>query len=225
MTPGPLGRCRRARRTFLWSTSTAVVVASLLASASPLGAAGTKSVALSIADYAVATASHDRPAHVVTAADVSNAVSIMSVNPKSLLLLMNLNEVNGFSRDIDLFDRTTFADTCVNLPNTIAGPPRIVSCPREAQGLINSRPGVLEVSNAAVASAAKHGAAVSGADVVAADASFHLTMQPTPTFAAGEGGRVKFGTLVEKPPNQKFTVYICVQFPKTAYGIPFIVAC
>ncbi len=224
MTAIPLRRRHKAHRTLRWITPL-LVATSLLASASPLAAAGTKSVALSIADYAVATATHDRPAHVVTAADVTNAVGVTSVNTDHLFLLMNLDEVKGFSRDIILFDEKPSTDTCVNFPSKVGGDPRIIPCPLEAQGLVNSRSGVLEVSNAAIASAARRGAAVSGADVVAADAPVRLTMQPKPTFAAGDGGRVKFGTLVEMPPKQKFTVYTCVRFPKTAYGIPVIVAC
>jgi hypothetical protein len=198
---------------------------SLLAIANPVGATGAKSVALSIADYAVATATHDKPAHVVTAADVTNAVSLTSVNTKKLYLLMNIDEVYGYSRIALLFDEKPFTDTCIDFPNEVGGAPRIIPCPHEAQGLLNSRPGVMLASGDAVASAARRGEAVSGADVVTAAAHYELKLSPTPTFAAGSGGRVKFGTLVEMPPNLKFTVYICVKFPKTAYGIPAQVAC
>lgn len=83
----------------------------------------------------------------------------------------------------------------------------------------------MSASGEAIASAAKRGEAVAGADVVVAAARFELALDPKPTFASGSGGVVKFGTLVEMPPDQKFTVYICVKFPKTAYGIPLQVPC
>jgi len=41
--------------------------------ASPVGAAGTQSSCTQHRKYAVATATHDHPAHVVTAVDVANA--------------------------------------------------------------------------------------------------------------------------------------------------------
>jgi hypothetical protein len=202
-----------------------LVATVVFGSVNAVGAAGDKSVALSIADYALATATHERPAQVVNAADVTNAVSLTSLNTKNLELLMNLDEVYGYSRIILLFDLKSFSDTCVDFPNKVGGAPRIISCPHEAQGLLNSRPGVLVASSEAVASAAQRGQAVSGSDVVAAASKYHLVVKPKPNFAAGEGGTVKFATLVEMPPNLKFTVYICVQFPKTAYGIPTQVAC
>ena len=205
--------------------ATALVAATFLGHSAPVGAATPSSVALSIAKYAVATATHDRPAHVVTAADVSNAVGLSSVNTRRLFLLFNLDDVVGFSRVVLLFDQKLFTDTCVDFPNTVGGAPRVIPCPHEAQGLWNSRAGVMSASNDAIAVAAARGHAVSGADVVKANAAWHLSLIPKPTFAAGQGGKVKFGTLVEMPPNVKFTVYICVEFPKTAYGIPVQVAC
>src|ERR1700691_2031409 len=69
----------------------AIVV--LLSLASPVGASTSSSVALRIARYALGTATHDRPAHVVTAADVSNAAGISTVNPKELDPLINLGDV------------------------------------------------------------------------------------------------------------------------------------
>jgi hypothetical protein len=190
-----------------------------------VGADGVKSVALNIADYALATATHEKPAQVVSAADITNAVSLTSVNTKNLLLLMNVDEVIGYTRVALLFDQNPYSDTCVDFPDKVDAAPRIIPCPHEAQGLLNSRPGVMSASSEAVASAARRGEAVSGSDVAAAAAHYELTVVPKPTFAAGQGGTVKFGTLVEMPPNLKFTVHICVRFPKTAYGIPQQVAC
>jgi hypothetical protein len=216
---------RRGALRYLKALAPALAATVALGIPSPVAGAGVKSVALNIADYALATATHDRPAHVVNAADVTNAVSLTTINTMNLELLMNLNEVYGYSRIILLFDQKSFSDTCVDFPNKVGGAPRIIPCPHEAQGLLNSRPGVMIASSEAVASAALHGQAVSGSNVVAAAAKFHLTVSPKPTFAAGNGGTVKFATLVEMPPSLKFTVYICVRFPRTEYGTPTQVAC
>jgi hypothetical protein len=215
---------QRLRRSANWLAPSLVAIL-LCGFASPVGAAGVKSVALNIADYALATATHDKPAQVVSAADVTNAVSLSSVNTKNLLLLMNIGDVTGYSRVVLLFDQNPHSDTCVDFPSKVDASPRIIPCPHEAQGLLNSRPGVLNASGDAVALAARHGKAVSGSDVSAAAAHYELTVDPKPTFAAGQGGIVNFGTLVEMPPHLKFTVHICVRFPKTAYGIPKQVAC
>jgi hypothetical protein len=180
---------------------------------------------LNIADCALATATHKWPAQVVNAADVTNAVSLTSVNTKNLILLMNLDEVIGYSRLVILFNQIPFSDICIDFPEKVDAAPRIIPCSHEAQGLLSSRPGVMNASSEAVASAARRGEAVSGSDVVAAAAQYELTVAPKPTFAAGAGGVVKFGTLVEMSPNLKFTVHICVRFPKTEYGIPQQVAC
>lgn len=224
MTTTQLCRSSGPRRVLRW-LAPLIVVTPLVVSAPAVGASGVKSVALGIAEYAVATATHDRPAHVVTASDVTNAVSLTSVNTKNLYLLMNIDEVYGYSRIALLFDEKSFADICIDFPNAIGGAPRIIPCPHEAQGLLNSRSAVMQASGQAIAAAAKRGAAVSGADVAMAAAHFGLELKPKPTFAAGGGGRVKFATVVEMPPDLKFTVYICVSFPKTAYGIPVQVAC
>jgi len=215
---------QRLRRSANW-LAPALLAILLCGYANPVGAVGVKSVALNIADYALATATHDKPAQVVSAADVTNAVSLTSVNTKNLLLLMNIGEVTGYSRVVLLFDQNPYSDTCIEFPSKIDAAPRIIPCPHEAQGLLNSRPGVLNASSEAVAFAARRGEAVSGPDVSAAAAHYELTVDPKPTFSAGEGGIVNFGTLVEMPPNLKFTVHICVRFPKTAYGIPQQVAC
>jgi len=202
------------------------VVATLLGLASPVGAAGTQSsVALNIAKYAVATATHDHPAHVVTAVDVANAVGVTSVNSRNLYLLFNLDQVFGFSRVVLLFDEKPFSDICIDFPDAVGGVPRIIHCPHEAQGVWDSRPAVMSASADAIVAAAARGQAVSGNDIVKATRAFHLMLRQTPTFAAGQGGTVKFATLVEMPPNLKFMVDICVLLPRTAYGIPAHVAC
>lgn len=191
----------------------------------PLASASSANVALNIAKYAVATATHDRPQHVASAADVSNAVNTTSSITTNLNLLFNLGDVMGYTRIIDLYDQLTYKNTCVYFPMKIDGTPKIIQCPDRALGEWNNLPGVLGASRAAVSAAASHDRAVAGADVVAADTHVRFTMIPKPTFRAGEGGTVKFGTKVVMGKSTVFTVYICISFPKTAYGIPTQVAC
>jgi hypothetical protein len=202
-------------------------MAVLLGLGSPVGAssASSSSVALRIADYAVATATHDNPAHVVTAADLSNAAGITAVNNTNLFLLINVGDVFGFSRLVLFFQEKPFVDICLNLPDTVGGTPKIIPCPRQARGLWDTHGGALAVSNRAIAAAAATGHAVSGADVVAAAKVYHLTLRRKPIFLAGQGGKVEFTTPVEMGLNTKFTVDTCVQLPKTAYGIPIWVPC
>lgn len=212
-------------RHFSRTVTPAIVIVVLLGIGGPVGASTPSSVALSIAKYALATATHDRPAHVVTAADVSNAVGINTVNTQNLIPLINLGDVFGYSRLVFLVDQKTYADICINFPNTVGGAPRIISCPQQAQGLWDSHGGALSASNRAIAAAAAAGHAVSGADVVTAAKAYHLTLVHKPTFFAGQGGKVEFTTLVEMGANTKFLVNNCVQLPKTAFGIPKQVAC
>jgi hypothetical protein len=203
----------------------AVVLVVLLGIGSPAGASTSSSAALRIANYAVATATHDNPAHIVTAADVSNAAGINKVNTSSLELFINLGDVFGYSRLVLFFQPKSYADICLNFPDTVGGVAKIISCPHQAQGLWSSRAGALSVSNRAIAAAAATGKAVSGANVVAAAKIYGVTLRHKPTFRAGQGGKVEFTTLVEMGLNTKFTVNNCVQLPKTAYGLPVEVPC
>lgn len=204
---------------------TATVVMLLIDVGSPVGASSSSSVALRIADYAVATATHDNPAQIVTAADVSNAAGINTVNTANLFLLINVGDVFGFSRLILFFQEKPFKDICLNLPDTIGGAPRLIPCPRQARGLWDTHGGALAVSNRAIAAAAAAGRAVSGADLVRAAKVYHLTFRHKPTFLAGRGGVVEFTTPVEMGLNTKLTINICVQLPKAAYGVPVWVPC
>jgi hypothetical protein len=200
-------------------------IAVLLGAGTPVGASTPSTVALRIADYAVATASHDSPPHVVTAADLNNAVGINTVNTSSLTLVINVGDEFGYSRLVLFVSPTSFTDTCLNLPDKVGGAPKVVVCSRQARGLWDSRAGAIAVSDRAIAAAATMGHAVSGTDVVAAAKVYHETLRPKPTFLAGQGGKVEFATLVEMGLNTKFTVDNCVQLPKTAYGIPVSVPC
>jgi hypothetical protein len=212
---------RRVVRTLV----TAASIVMLLGVGSPVGAATSSQVALRIADYAVATATHDIPARVVTAADVSNASGINTVNTTNLFLLINLGDVFGYSRLVLFYQEKPFADVCLNLPDTVGGAPKIIPCPHKARGLWQGRGGALEVSNRAIAAAASAGHAVAGFEGVDLAKIYGMTLRHKPTFLAGKGGVAEFTTLVEMGLNTKFTVNNCVQMPKTAYGIPVEVPC
>jgi hypothetical protein len=182
-------------------------------------------VVLKMARYAVATATHDHPSHVVTAADVSNAADTFNLdgetdNPTDgLSVLANLGELPGYPRTAALISSTTFEDICVNFPDTINGTPTVLSCPRKALEDFANVPLVLIVSRDAVKTAALRGRAVAGVDVVKAAAVLtpvKLALANRPTFKAGQGGNVVFAFAQGD---------ICVHFPKTAYGIPYRVAC
>ena len=207
-----------------WAAA-ALAVVTLLGFGSPAAAATPSSVALRYATYAVATASHDRPARVVSAIDVSNAVSALSTISNNLSLFINLGDVLGYRRLAMFVDETRFTNTCVSFPDSVGAVPRIIPCPRRAIAQRSIWPDALRVSERAIVAAAAHGKAVSGVDVVAANRPALLTLVRDPTFAAGEGGQAKFATTIETGAKLKFTVYLCVRFPKTAYGIPVQVAC
>lgn len=212
---------RRVSRTLF----PAVTIAVLIGAGTPVGAATPSSVALRIARYAVATATDDRPAHVVRATDVSNAAGISVVNTMSLEPLINVGEVFEYPRLVLFFDQKTFADICVSMPEAVGGAPNLVPCPHQAQGLWSGHASALGVSNRAIADAAARGRAVSGADVVAAAHIYGVTLRHEPTFRAGQGAIVEYSTLVEMGLNTKFRVNNCVQLPKTEYGIPVAVPC
>ena len=204
----------------------AVTMVVLLGVGSPVGASSSSSsVALRIADYAVSTATHDIPAHVVTAADLSNAAGINTVNTTNLFLLINVGDVFGYSRLVLFFQEKPFADICLNLPDKVGGAPKIIPCSRQVRALWDTHGAALAISNRAIAAGAATGHAVSGADVVGAAKVYHLTLRHKPTFLAGQGGKVDFTTTAVMATNAKVTVDNCVQLPKTAYGIPVWVPC
>ncbi len=208
-----------SRLLFLATTAT-----TLLSLASPLAEAASPPAALVMARYAVATATHDQPAHVVIAADVSNAVATFTTLNDQLILEYNLGNLLGTPRVVGWINSSTYAWTCVSFPNSIAGSPQIVPGSGKAHAALLVLPNLLNLSRNAVAAAASHHKAVSGADVAAAAASVRTSLAPKPTFIAGQGGKVRFTTKVETGSNT-FAVFICVQFPRTAYGIPVQVSC
>lgn len=100
--------------------------------ATPLAGATPASYALTAAKYAVETAYHDRRAHVVSAADISNAFANPSLVNGSPMLEVNLGELPGQPRMILLFSSTTDKFTCVYFPNKINATPSIVACSSRA---------------------------------------------------------------------------------------------
>jgi hypothetical protein len=216
---------RRGGRGARRSAAPALALALLLGLGSPAAAATPSSVVLRYATYAVATATDDRPAHVVSAIDVSNAVSALSTISNNLVLLFNLGDVFGYRRLAVFIDQPTFTNICVSFPDSVGGVPRFIPCPLRVIAQRGIWPDALRASERAIVAAAAHGKAVSGADVVASNRTVQLRLVREPTFAAGEGGQAKFVTTIETGAKLKFTVYVCVRFPKTAYGIPVQVAC
>ena len=212
---------RGARR----SAAPALALALLLGLGSPAAAATPSSAVLRYATYAVATATHDRPAHIVSAIDVANAVSALSTISNNLALLINLGDVFGYRRLAVFIDQPTFTNICVSFPDSVGGVPRIIPCPLRAIAQRSIWPDALQVSERAIVAAAAHGNAASGADVGASNKPVQLRLVREPTFAAGEGGQAKFATAIETGATLKFTAYVCVRFPKTAYGVPVQVAC
>jgi hypothetical protein len=181
--------------------------------------------ALVVADYAVATASHERPSHVVNADDVFNAVATTRVNPTNLVLESDLGQIPDNPRLIVFLSPTLYRSTCVYFPNKINGAPKIVSCPPEASAAAVIESQTLNLSRNVIAVAASHGRAVSGADVIAAARAQKDELAATPTFRAGQGGKVKFNEQVSNGTSTIAAVVFCVLFPKTAYGIPKVVNC
>jgi hypothetical protein len=187
--------------------------------------ASSPSFALKMAMYAVATATHDQPAHVVNAADVSNAFdTFSSLKTDQFSLVFNLGGVLEFPRLVDLISSITYKSTCIDFPDKIGARPTIAPCPLQAIGMFNVEGNALIIARNAIAIAASHGKAVSGADVVAADVGPHLRMEPVPTFAAGQGGVVKFVTK-EQINQTPISLSLCLEFPQTAYGISRLVDC
>lgn len=202
----------------------AVASFTTLSLAIPLASASPTSYLLSAAKYAVETASYDRPAHVVTATDISNAFANPALVDSDPMLEANLGELPGHPRMILFISNTTYKFTCVDFPNKINATPRILACPSNAVRMWQIAPDALIASRRAVAAAASHDLAVSGANVVAAAAAQNMTLEKKPTFKAGQGGKVEFA-VKSTTGTSTVTLDICVLFPKTAYGIPAEVNC
>lgn len=201
----------------------------LLLTVLPLPAeAASSPTPIRLARYALDTATHASPAHVVTPADVLNAFETPSLNPTlsagSLNLAANLGDLPGAARDIMVMNPSTYRQTCMNFPARVGASPTVVSCPTKAIMLWTDEPFVLDVSRDAIAAAAIYGRSVSGADVVNAARASNQRLASRPTFAAGRGGEVTF--VVSPATNSGGTSdHLCVDMPRQRYGIPRFVSC
>jgi len=181
--------------------------------------------ALVIADYAVATASHERPAHAVNANDVSNAVATTRVNSTNLVLVSDLREIPQYPQLVVLLSSTLYKSTCVYFPNKVDGTPKIAVCPPDALAFAAEASTLLDFSRNVIAVAASYGRAVSGANIASAARAQRERLSGNPGFEAGVGGTVKFDERVSTGTSDSATLIFCVLFPKTAYGIPVMVNC
>ena len=221
----PLGRHpRRAISTFVigaLAVSSAVILGpgrGFAASTSPA------SQALAIANYAEGTASHERPAHLVTAADVTNAISALRSSATSIQATFNVGDLPGYESLAGFIDQTTYTQVCIEFPPRILGTPHVIDCPPAAIVLWQTLFAAIGASQHAVVAASRQNRAVSGADVMSGAAAYHLKLAHRLTFKSGLGGTAEFVDIAYLK-NKKYTVHLCVRLPKTAYGIPVATAC
>ncbi|MBW4079562.1 MAG: hypothetical protein HIU84_13875 [Acidobacteria bacterium] len=169
----------------------------------------------------------------MTSDDVSNAVATSKVNlslasSSSVSLVANLGDLPGYPREVMFVNSVTYMWTCVDFPDVADATPKVAPCSPQTVGAWNSEPNALNIARDAVAIAAKRGQAVSGSDVVKAAGAQRWRLATKPTFGSGLGGVVKFtnkSTSGFSGSKVTVTVNVCVQFPKTAYGIPLLVKC
>ena len=126
---------RTVSRHFRPIATLALTLAILLGLSSPLVATSSSSVALGFANYAVGTATHDRPAHVVTATDLSNAVASLSTLTTTLQLVLNPGDVPGCARVALFVDHSHYRGVCVDSPNVVGGTPRLIPCLYQVLGV------------------------------------------------------------------------------------------
>lgn len=221
----PLGRHpRRAISTFVigaLAVSSAVILGpgrGFAASTSPA------SQALAIANYAEGTASHERPAHLVTAADVTNAVSALRSSATSIQATFNVGDLPGYESLAGFIDQTAYTQVCIQFPTRILGTPHVIDCPPAAIVLWQTLGVAMGASQRAIVTASIQHRAVSGADVISGARAYHLGLAHNLTFKAGHGGTAEFVTIMYLK-NKKYTAHLCVRLPKTAYGIPVATAC
>lgn len=209
-----------------WVAAVFICAASLLAT--PMAATAASSRLMRLARYAAETASHASPAHEVTDADVLNAFDTPTLNPPLnsgvLDVLANLGELPGAPRDIMVEEQNTYQMVCVNFPARIGASPLVVTCPRLAYTLWTEEPIALDASRNAVASAARQGRSVSGADVIKAARESNVRLASRPTFSSGEGGIVTFVATL-KTNSGVTSGHLCVSLPRQRYGIPRVVTC
>jgi hypothetical protein len=200
----------------------AVTAATAVLSSTASGAA--RDPVLAVANYAFVTATHSKPSHAVTPADLLNAVETEPLANTDLSLPVNIGDIFAFPRLALFLNSTTFTQTCVNFPTRVGQPPYEIKCPMRAIALWQEQPLVLDASREAVAFAEKRGKAVSGSDVGRFFDGSNVHIVGNPSFKPGQSGVVRF---VIKLKINKILVsgYICVRFPSTEAGIPAQVTC
>ncbi len=179
---------------------------------------------LAIANYAFVTATHSKPSHAVTAADLLNAVETEPLANTNLSLPVNIGDILAYPRLALFVNSTTFAQTCVSFPTRVGQRPREIKCPLRAIALWQEQPSVLSGSREAVAFAEVKGLAVSGSDVSQFFAGSNVHIVGNPSFKAGQGGVVRFAIKLKINETVEFG-NICVRFPSTEAGIPVQVEC
>lgn len=182
------------------------------------------SQALAIANYAEGTADHGQPAHPVTAVELTNAVSALRSSSTTIQPTFNIGEVPGYASLAGFIDQTTYTQVCVQFSPRSNGTPRVIACPGKAIVLWQTLGVAIGASQRAVVAASKQLRAVSGADVMLGAAAYHLKLAHNLSFQSGHGGIAEFVSVVFLN-NVKYTVHLCVQLPRAAFGIPVARTC
>jgi hypothetical protein len=215
------------KRTSLLLLASAMAVVSLPGTSE--AGASSAPVPLAVAQYAIDTGSHHRPAQGATPIDVANAAESYRVNAggttfdvgaSGYTLIANLGALEGHPRVIAFGNSTTYADTCVYVPSSIGGTATLTRCPMSSIYLVGEIPVVMEIARQAVKDAALRGRAVSSQVVISTAKAFRYSLAHVPSFRAGAGGTADFEV---KVPSK--TWLVCIRFPKVEFGIPLRVTC
>ncbi len=213
---------RSIHRTRLVLVSIALTATTVILSPTLSGAAGNP--VLAIVDYAFVTATHSKPSHAVTAADLLDAAETEPIAKSNLSLQVNIGDIFAYPRLALFSNSTTYAQTCVNFPSEVGRRPYEIKCPARVITLWTWQPTVLNGSREAVEFAETQGLAVSGPDVGQFFDGSNVHIVGNPDFKPGQGGVVRFAIKLKINKIVAFAD-ICVRFPSTEAGIPVQVTC
>ena len=207
-------------------TISLVILGSFAGVAQAASASPTPPLVVETAHYAFETAIHFRPARVVSALDVTSAalVVLTLVQSDGISLFVGLGREPKYPRMAAFMDSFNFLRYCVDFPDRVGAAPRLITCPADLMVLWGYEISALQASEMAIAAAARVGHAVSGADVVKFARKVSLRLEPTPTFTAGQGSVVRFTGTARVNNGPPVEAAVCVRLPKTAYGVPVLVA-